>query len=541
VETAEPLIAGRKPQDLIRAIDEAVRTGEARAGWELAEEAVTSGIDEARFFTYACYHYLARQQFDLALERALSAEKRAPDNAEAHNALGLSYWRLGRESDALASFDRAIALNPKFSEPQFSRGCLLEEKGDIAGAVRAYEEAAKLSNKAEPFAHLASLAVSQGDLAAAKKHAQRTLWLAPHHPVGLLAMAAVEIDEQRYAQAERRLSPLIDSSVLAPMQQAMALGLMGDLFDATARPDQAFAAYRACKQVFHSLTAPQGPLLESPWERLDRMERFFRALPKESFPKGGAISSPVSKHVFVLSFPRSGTTLLEQVLKGHPDVEAMEEKDCFSSAIADFIEPADGLEHLLAASDAGLNRYRDEYWRRAREHGAAADRPVFVDKQPFNSILLPVIARLFPQAIILFAVRDPRDVVFSCFRRRIMMYELASLDGIARYYDGVMGLSEAYRAALPLPIHDVRHEALLADFDGEVSRICKLIGIERHADMASFAERMKSAPINTPSAPQIRGGLNARSGGQWRRYRGHLADVLAILQPWVERFGYSAD
>jgi len=104
-----------------------------------------------------------------------------------------------------------------------------------------------------------------------------------------------------------------------------------------------------------------------------------------------------------------------------------------------------------------------------------------------------------------------------------------------------MRLTDAYRAALPLAIHDVRHEALLADFDGEVSRICKTIGIERHPDMAAFADHMKSAPINTPSAPQIRGGLNARSGGQWRRYRGHLADVLPILQPWVERFGYPAD
>ena len=160
---------------------------------------------------------------------------------------------------------------------------------------------------------------------------------------------------------------------------------------------------------------------------------------------------------------------------------------------------------------------------------------------PLHTPALPLVAKLFPQARILFALRDPRDVVFSCFRRRFRMnaamFEFLTLDGAARYYDAVMGLAAIYREKLPLTIHEVRHEALVADFEGEARRTLAFLGAPWDPVVKNFAAQVRGTP-RTPSAPQVARGLNANGLGQWRRYRAELAPVEAILSLWVERFGY---
>jgi hypothetical protein len=158
-------------------------------------------------------------------------------------------------------------------------------------------------------------------------------------------------------------------------------------------------------------------------------------------------------------------------------------------------------------------------------------------------VALPVICKLFPRAKILFALRDPRDVVFSCFRRRFQinsaMFEFLNLEDAARYYDQVMVLARIYRSLLPLSVLEVRHEAMVADFEAEVRGVLNFIGLEWDSAIPHFAE---SAPANprTPSDIQLARGLNADGIGQWRRYEPQLAPVLGILEPWVKQFGYPA-
>jgi len=157
---------------------------------------------------------------------------------------------------------------------------------------------------------------------------------------------------------------------------------------------------------------------------------------------------------------------------------------------------------------------------------------------------LPLIARLFPDARILFALRDPRDVVFSCFRRRFRinagMFEFLTLDGAARYYDAVMRMAVACRGVLPLAVHAVRHEAVVADFEGELGRALDFLGAPWNPDVRNFAALARTS-TRTLSAPQVARGLNADGVAQWRRYQAQLAPIAPILEPWVARFGYDAD
>jgi hypothetical protein len=161
---------------------------------------------------------------------------------------------------------------------------------------------------------------------------------------------------------------------------------------------------------------------------------------------------------------------------------------------------------------------------------------------PLNAVFLPLIAKLFPRAKILLALRDPRDVVLSCFRRRFAMnagmYEFTALDTSTAYYVAVMSLVQVYREKLTLDILETRHENLIADFDGEIKRLCDFLGLPFRDEMRGFAARAKAQNIDTPSGPQVARGLSESGVAQWRRYEPQLQPILPMLAPFVAQFDY---
>ena len=185
---------------------------------------------------------------------------------------------------------------------------------------------------------------------------------------------------------------------------------------------------------------------------------------------------------------------------------------------------------------------RAAYWARVRAEGAEPAGKVFVDKHPLNTFRLPLILKLFPRAKILFARRDPRDVVLSCYRRRFAMsgsaYQLLTLPGAAGYYDAAMRLAEDLAPAMAANTLVVRHESLVEDFDAAVGEVCAFLGLPWADALRDFADKGRDRAVATPSGAQLSRGLSAEGVGAWRRYRDQLAPVLPTLAPWVERFGY---
>jgi hypothetical protein len=323
--------------------------------------------------------------------------------------------------------------------------------------------------------------------------------------------------------------------------------MIGDLKDAQGRPGEAFAAYQACNAELKAMNAPsfEGPGKETALARVRRLTGWFAAADPEpwgdappALPQAG---DPIA-HIFLVGFPRSGTTLLQNVLAAHPAVVSLEEKDCLAAAESAYLSSDEGLERLSRISRDEAARQRELYWSAVRSFGVEPGGKVFIDKLPLASVLLPVIAKLFPNARVLFAIRDPRDVVLSCFRRRFAMnaamYELLTLEGAGAYYDAVMRLSERYRDLLPLPQHLVRYESLVDDFEATAGAACRFVGLEWDAGLLEFAARARTRGIATPSAAQVARGLNREGQGVWRRYREQINPVLPMLEPWVERFGY---
>jgi hypothetical protein len=253
------------------------------------------------------------------------------------------------------------------------------------------------------------------------------------------------------------------------------------------------------------------------------------------------VDGAAARHVFLLGYPRSGTTLVENILASASEVVALEERETLCDT-EDVLVANDGTMPDFDAVDphllAGLRR---KYWERVRSWAGPVEGKVFVDMNPLNGFKLPVIARLFPEARILIMRRDPRDVVLSCFRINFVpspsAYAYSDLEETARHYDALMRLIELCRERLPLAYHEVRYDRLVADFETTVRAFAAFIGLEWTDQFHAFDRTARTRGVRTASATQVRKGLYD-GGGRWRRYRDQLAPVLPMLKPWVDRFGF---
>ncbi len=548
---APGLSRAARRQRWLEQVDAALRGSGMAAAAELSLQALAEGVEHPGLLNLAASARYGEGRYEEAAELLKRARALAPGDPNVLNSLGVCLKALGRLDAALQAYDAAIRANPGLAAAHFNRGSVLDDLNDVAAAKAAYERAAALDrNYVEPLGSLAWLAAQAGDVAAARAHGQRALSLDRGNVLAGMALASADLQDRDLPAAAARLEALRGAPSLGPVNHAIVQGLIGDLRDAEDRPAEAFAAYQASNAEMKALNAPrfEAPGQETALARVRRLDAWFEAAdpaPWREAPPARPRAADPAVHAFLVGFPRSGTTLLENVLAAHPDVVSLEEKDGLVPAMAAYFGVDGGLERLAGLSPGEAVRQRDAYWSLVRGFGVEPRGRVFIDKMPLSSINLPIIAKLFPTARILFARRDPRDVVLSCFRRRFgmntSMYELLTLEGAAAYYDAVMRLAERYGEVLPLAQHLVRYESLVEDFEGTARAACGFLGLSWDAGMHDFAARARNRGISTPSAAQVARGLNREGQGAWRRYRDQMAGVLPLLAAWVERFGYEPD
>jgi tetratricopeptide (TPR) repeat protein len=529
---------------------DALRAQNIERAADLAEAALRGGAQHALLFNLRAWRAERSGRYDAALADLQRARGLAPGDIPTLNALGLCLANLQRPGEALEAFDAAIAIDPAFAPAHFNRGWVSEELGELDRARSSFEAAARLNPRdPAPQSRLAGLAARASDWKTARALAERALAGQQGQFNGalataVLALAAADFADGAWEAARARLLAFVVEPAISPIDKAQAHGLLGDIADRQDDPATAFTRFAAANEALRVLYAPRfsGPGVQTVPDMLSWLTRYFEAAPASAW--GGADGegdAGATAHVFLLGFPRSGTTLLERVLTVSPQVIASEERETLTEATIEFMRGPATLDRLAAISPSEADRHRALYWTRVREMGADPAGKVFIDKLPLNSIKLPLIARLFPRARILFAVRDPRDVVLSCFRQRFRvnpsMFEFLTLEGAARFYAQVMRLSELYRDRFAVSVLEYRYEDLVNDFEGRARAVCDFIGIDWTPDMRRFAETGARRSVATPSATQVARGLYD-GAGQWRRYADQLTPVIPILQPWIERFGY---
>ncbi len=483
------------------------------------------------------------------LQRALKffqqGLRTAPGHVHLLNSAGLLFRKMGHVQQALECFEQAIKIDPTYYHGRYNLANLCRAQGDLERAKKLYRQVLQQrSGFTDALANLASVLEEEHQLDEAEALAQKAVDLDPDNYIARVTLANLAKRQQRYDDVVRHVGPLLESSRLSPVNFVVAAGLLAQAKQGLGDYSQAFDLFQRANDAFFEMHVGAMQGLRSMYapESLQTLHDFFvdRA-PIEQLNTQSDQKPPV----FLVGFPRSGTTLLDQILSSHSQIAVLEEKENLEDFYMRFPATPERLSELMSCSAGQLQTWRDTYWQRIEDEIELSDDRVVVDKLPLNTILLPYIKQLFPAAKIVFALRDPRDAVFSCFQQRFgmnqAMFQFLKLETAVRYYDQVMSLARVYKDQLSIPMHVIRYESVIADFDDQVSGVLEFLGLPWEDGVRDYQSTARQRRISTPSAQDVIRPLYTTSIGKWRHYREPIGGHFEQLQKWVEYWGYEAD
>jgi tetratricopeptide (TPR) repeat protein len=472
------------------------------------------------------------KRFDDALasyDRALALQ---PDHAGALGNRGNTLHELKRFDEALASYDRALALQPDHAEALYNRGDTLHERGDLHAALADYRRALSLKpDLADVYNNMGNVLEELGQLQEAQSAYLEALRLDPNNTAAYVNLAAAKTFKpgDAHLAAMATLAERTEGlSNTDRMRLDFALGKAYADLDEHSRAFHHLRAGNAAKRasIGYDETAALG--------LFDRIEAVFT--PQLIAAKsGGGNSSPLP--IFVLGMPRSGTTLVEQIIASHPAVHGAGELQLLSDAVRTVRGP-DGnsvtYPELTASLDrAALHQIGARYAVMLRDlaanHGAPGAERV-TDKMPSNYYFAGLIHLALPNAKIIHTIRDPLDTCLSCFSRLFAAEQNYSYDlgELGRYYRRYERLMAHWRRVLPVGrILDVRYEDVVADLEQQARRIIVHCALPWDDRCLSFHQTDR--PVRTASATQVRQPIYKSAIGRWRVYEEHIEPLLSGL------------
>jgi len=327
-------------------------------------------------------------------------------------------------------------------------------------------------------------------------------------------------------------------------EQHFELFALAKSLDALGRFDEAFETLRQAHdaQVAHlRQAAPLACLRGAPTMEITR----YGCDPDDVARWSDANAPSASESpIFIVAFPRSGTTLIEMMLDAHPELVSIDEQPFVQAALDDLV--ATGVrypEQLAEVSGTRLEEIRARYRERVHRKIKVAPGQRVVDKNPLNLIRLPTIRRVFPNARILLAIRHPCDVLLSCFMQHFRAPEFALMcrdlrwlaQGFVKAFDFWYAQAELLRPA----VHEIRYESLVADLEGGARAMLQFLELPwNDAVLSPGARALEKGYISTPSYSQVVQPVSTNAIGRWRSYQRHLEPIIPLVRPYLRRWNY---
>lgn len=352
---------------------------------------------------------------------------------------------------------------------------------------------------------------------------------------------------QSEAESEDLLRRLTDNERAHPMVQAQAWAEIALAQDRRGAFPAAMASILRCKELLlpheQAIKRESDTVLRHLTSLAESLENVHFKRWKES-----TASLTLRKAAVLTGFPRSGTTLIEQVLDAHRRLVSSDEREAFARDIfpAMWLTPATPFPTVRALNEVPVDRIahlRQRYW----EYMAAAlNAPIgdciHLDKNPTLTLVLPGFLRLLPEAHVLVALRDPRDVVISCFMQYLPLNPnsvcFLTLERTARRYVADMSVWLRLRNLIASPWLELRYEDTVADLERETRRALEFLQLPWEPQVLKYRERLDQKVVNSPTYEAVRRPVYTHSIGRWRHYQTFLEPVLPILQPVIDALGY---
>ncbi|MBI5039823.1 MAG: sulfotransferase [Gammaproteobacteria bacterium] len=510
-----------------------------------------------------------QNHFQEAINCYRNALELQPNVAETHYLLGNALREIGAYVDAAASYARAIELQPDYLAALSNCGAVLLAMGNRDQAAIYLHRANELQpGLPQVLCNLALLRQAQGDYDEAKaycrdaqhrdpnfldaiamlgdlyekssQHDEAKAWVKRGleiDPDSLsLNMTAARLDRHdgRSDEAIARLEHLRTKTHEEAQQDILLL--LGQLYDKKKDAARAFFCLTEGNRLKAKAMLADVEESEHYLKHIETLRQRFRTDHPETW-QPFADDDFTDNPIFLFGFPRSGTTLLEQILDSHPRLQAIPEKPTIAA-----VEQALQGRQLSALTLDDVRKLRKVYFDTAARYVQRDPNRVYVDKQPLNTVEVQLIWRLFPNAKCILAIRHPCDATFSCFMQNFVINNAMStfftLEKTAEAYAGVMSLWREYIAVLPVNYHRLRYEDLVADQAGETRRLLDFLGLEWNENVLRQDAHARTRNISTPSYHQVTQPIYQDAKYRWKRYEEYMAPVLPVLQPYIDYFGY---
>ncbi|WP_284945832.1 tetratricopeptide repeat-containing sulfotransferase family protein [Acidisoma cladoniae] len=496
----------------------------------------------------------------------------------ATNALALLLFARGNLAEAELHARNAIRIGPENPQAHNLMGMILTESNRPQTGEFHYRQVLDLTEARDPvlLANLAWNLKSQGRMDEARALYRESRAARPDIRQTLFGFARLEEADRRFDAAADILDEMEGRFPDDPnlkLTRAVLLGRMrrfdeaialidtmgeresglgptellekGRLLDQLGRYDDAWTAFEAGKRLARERSG-KAYLDEEAGRESARLTRFFVA-PRLNLLPRAAPRRDVPQPIFILGFPRSGTTLVEQTLSAHPAIAAGDELPLIHEItrimprmLASPLAYPQALAELWMGDHRdGLETLRDHYLQKVRQLGVLRPGATrFTDKMPLNETHLGLIALLFPEAPLLHVLRHPLDVMVSCMSNHFThgFFCASALETAARHYVRVTDLVAHYRAEMSLRYLAIRYEEIVRHHTASVAAMLAFVGEAFDPACLTFHDNRRYA--RTASYAQVTEPLYDRSVERWRHYRRQLEPAMAILAPAIERLGY---
>ena len=438
-----------------------------------------------------------RGEWLLAEEYGLSALRIAPNSAIVYFNLGMVCSKQGAHERAVEHYRQALLLTPEDADTLCQLGNELSVLGDLDSAASHWKRALK----SDPTC-VSALEGLAG--------------LAMHPDTG------VDADELEANWAE------LESGKLSSEQQARVEFALGRLHDSQGRYDQAFSYFEKANELSRANFQSQGQM-QDPDALAGFVDRICEICTESFFQNGNTAEVDSKLPIFVVGMPRSGTTLVEQIVSSHPEIHGAGELRAISQLVSHCQEQLkQPYPNCLASLNSSLaRRFSDRYLEQIFSLAPATKR--VVDKMPDNYMHLGLIALCFPGARVIHCRRDLRDVGLSCFiqnfRSVTWATSLQEIGAVAKQYTRLMA---HWESVLPSRIYEVCYEQLVADPAIEIPKLVDFCGVEWDDACLRFTKNER--PVETASRLQVRLNIYSQSVGRWKNYERHLEPLLVALR-----------
>jgi tetratricopeptide (TPR) repeat protein len=471
------------------------------------------------------------KNYDPAIADAKKALSIDPNYADAHLNLAMIYSTLSYYDEAITEFNKALATNPRLANAWFGRGKAFQEMNRAAEALSDYEKGLAFEpDKAEAHDWKGAALLELGRFAESNIAIERAIDLAPKRGSFYFTLAF----SKKFSPGDRRLQSMEE---LAQEMPSLPTDEQVCLHFALAKALQDIGDHERSFQHFLDGNALKRKHL--PYEEaatLEILARTRRAYTAEVLRDHRGRGDPSALPVFIVGMPRSGSTLVEQILASHPQVYGAGEIADLHHCVTDLRGPAEEAryspEAVSRASDEDFARLGASYVDRIRRLAPAATR--ITNKTTENFRLAGLINLALPNARIIHTRRDPIDTCLSCFSHLFGEHLPYTFDlgELGRYYCAYEDVMAHWRIALPQNLMlEVQYEEVVADLETQARRIVAHCGLDWDSRCLDFHQTAR--PIRTSSVTQVRQPIYKSAVGRWRAYEKHLKPLLAELEKRV--------